>query len=179
MRRDFTCGFSPVTMRYEAAQTLPHSLVGFVTRYDGTVHTFRVYISGLPNEFTSSRVTFILGNYCIVPSGGDAHSTTSEKLWLVVRCLKERGVAVVEGDVVKLGRFRLKVKEAVKNSHEHELKRSRGRFPSNWGDLGGARDSDDECETVAPLEPLDGTSVPVRVTYAHEFQHMTLSLPFV
>lgn len=41
-------------------------------------------------------------------------SASPEKVWLVVRSLRERGgVRLHEGDVLKLGRFRLRVKEAI------------------------------------------------------------------
>ncbi|PHJ18345.1 fha domain-containing [Cystoisospora suis] len=65
----------------------------------------------------------------------------SEKIWLVVRSMRERGgVKLREGDVMKLGRFRLKVKELVANYQQAALAQER-RLP--------AADTD-ECETVAP-----------------------------
>lgn len=72
--------------------------------------------------------------------GGEGRGYT-EKIWLVVRSMRERGgVKLREGDVMKLGRFRLKVKELVANYQQAALAQER-RLP--------AADTD-ECETVAP-----------------------------
>nr|CEL75820.1 TPA: forkhead-aasociated domain-containing protein [Toxoplasma gondii VEG] len=73
--------------------------------------------------------------------GGDCPRVSAEKIWLVVRSLRERGgVTLREGDVMKLGRFRLKVKELVAN-YQQAARAQEHRLP--------AADAD-ECETVAP-----------------------------
>lgn len=108
-----------------------------------------------PDAKPLAQLLWVNGGYYIVPNGADATSVGHDKLWLVVRGLKDRGVAVVEGDVLKLGRYRLKVKEAVNSIQEHELKRSGGRYPSSGNNADGRRDSDDDCDTVAPPEPMD------------------------
>lgn len=71
-----------------------------------------------------------------------------EHLWLVVRHLRDRSVAVVPGDVLKLGRFRLKVKEVVLSAQDAKTQR---RFLC-------CEDDDDDCETVAP-EPGDTSAI--------------------
>ncbi|KAF8819102.1 FHA domain-containing protein [Cardiosporidium cionae] len=64
---------------------------------------------------------------------------TNEKLWLVVRSA-ENGVRITNGDVMKLGRYKLHVKEAVTSAEEPQL--------ASW-DPHLCNDNDD-CETVAP-----------------------------
>ncbi|PFH36590.1 FHA domain-containing protein [Besnoitia besnoiti] len=82
-----------------------------------------------------------------VGGGAEATRICSEKIWLVVRSLRERGgVTLREGDVMKLGRFRLKVKELVAN-FQQAARAQEHRLP--------AADAD-ECETVAP-EPESQT----------------------
>ncbi|CBZ50990.1 forkhead-associated domain-containing protein, related [Neospora caninum Liverpool] len=74
-------------------------------------------------------------------TGSDVPRISAEKIWLVVRSLRERGgVTLREGDVMKLGRFRLKVKELVAN-YQQAARAQEHRLP--------AADAD-ECETVAP-----------------------------
>ncbi|KAF8819058.1 FHA domain-containing protein, partial [Cardiosporidium cionae] len=63
----------------------------------------------------------------------------NERLWLVVRSA-ENGVRITNGDIMKLGRYKLRVKEAVTLSQESQ---------HAFLDAHPCHDSDD-CETVAP-----------------------------
>lgn len=56
------------------------------------------------------------GTYHLIPScASNTRSTDSNdnRLWLVVRTLKDRSAALLQGDMVKLGRYKLKVKGVV------------------------------------------------------------------
>ncbi|OEH75397.1 forkhead-aasociated domain-containing protein [Cyclospora cayetanensis] len=94
--------------------------------------------------------------------GGERVDTLlqSDKVWLVVRSLRDcGGVRLSEGDVLKLGRFRLKVKEAVLNQQQALLATARQR--PHLGDA-------DDCETVAP-EPESAAVAAAAVDMGFEF----------
>lgn len=86
------------------------------------------------------QIVWSNGHYNVLPPPG----RKQEHLWLVVRHLRDRVATVVAGDVLKLGRFRLKIKEVVLS--QQDAKASRFLCPNDG-------DSDD-CETVAP-EPVE------------------------
>eukprot|EP00923_Selenidium_pygospionis_P007990 GHVN01013545.1.p1 GENE.GHVN01013545.1~~GHVN01013545.1.p1 ORF type:complete len:723 (+),score=105.88 GHVN01013545.1:1947-4115(+) len=75
-------------------------------------------------------------------SRGPVAATTGERLWLIVKSLKDDpGARLSEGDMVKLGRYKLKVKEVVTN--RQDLLGVANRYLS-------ASVVDDDAETVAP-----------------------------
>eukprot|EP01067_Filipodium_phascolosomae_P005900 Filipodium_phascolosomae@DN402_c0_g2_i1.p1 len=55
---------------------------------------------------------------CLVAPPDKASSSNARKLWLVVKDLKTTGHTLCEGDIIKLGRFRLRVKQIVKADQE-------------------------------------------------------------
>eukprot|EP00916_Digyalum_oweni_P014152 GHVL01023214.1.p1 GENE.GHVL01023214.1~~GHVL01023214.1.p1 ORF type:complete len:451 (+),score=70.63 GHVL01023214.1:152-1504(+) len=98
------------------------------------------------NQRTLSRVVCDKGSYKIATAGD---SKDGDRLWLVLKTLKGTSVLNV-GDLVKLGRFRLKVKEIVLNHQQHQDALSSQR-PVRPIPING----DDDTETVAPDENLE------------------------
>lgn len=105
------------------------------------------------------------GCYSLIPSSiastsGGPVSSANERLWLVVRTLKDRGVAVLQGDVIKLGRYRVKVKEVIVSPQDVEAMGSVRLGSLNRTFFVVQRrflchdDDDGDCETVAP-DPVD------------------------
>lgn len=143
--------------------------------------------NGRTNYNCKVDVTFFgfQGTYNLAPanSGSNIRPSNSpinqnERLWLVVRTLKDRGVALTQGDVIKLGRYRIRVKEVVLSPQEAKAMGSVRLFSSASSRfctsltsvrilapccvlqrrfLCQTEDEEDDCETVAP----DSIDIPI------------------
>ncbi|CEL99854.1 unnamed protein product [Vitrella brassicaformis CCMP3155] len=91
---------------------------------------------------TLMRIAWEDGAYSISQADKGSGGGGSDKLWMVVRSLKTQGVKLTENDVIKLGRFKLKVKEVVATPSQADAAIARASH----------RPDDDEIETVAPAE---------------------------
>ena len=74
------------------------------------------------------------GHYSILPM--DKPRESCDKMWFVIRSVKGRGYRLSEGDVIRIGRIKLKVRE---------INTEKSSGPFSFENLNKEEDSDDCC----------------------------------